>query len=218
MTIPMQGDVKMAKEGKAMSALLHADRPIDRSGRHIRPSAESDMPSEKPVTLCRDLDAPKGEAESNPFGGQLRAGALLRKRDPWQVRAIALNTLLGPPAASLILLAAYYFDYWRTIPFNFTDFLLVFFLIAIPEGYVFGAVPALLAALLYCALLTAHSRLLRPLIRGCVAAICGGLASWVWLCESLGASGIYGLVGGLVMASLSVTSPRPGAKQLMVKE
>jgi hypothetical protein len=215
MTISMQGDVKMAKEGKAMSALLRAVRPIERSGRHIRPSAESDdMPSEKPVTLFRDLDAPEGGAELNPFGGQLRAGALPKKRDPWQVRAIALNTLLGPPAASLILLAAYYFDYWQTVAFNFTDFLFVFFLIAIPEGYVFGAVPALLAALLYCALLTAHSRLLRPLIRACVAAICGGLASWVWLCESLGASGIYGLVGGLVMASLSVSSPRPGAKQL----
>jgi hypothetical protein len=68
----------------------------------------------------------------------------------------------------------------------------------------------MLAALLYCALLTAYSRLLRPLIRACVAAICGGLASWVWFCEWLSASGIYGLVGALVMAALSVGSPRRG--------
>jgi hypothetical protein len=70
--------------------------------------------------------------------------------------------------------------------------------------------------LLYCALLTAHSRLLRQLIRTWSVAICGGLASWVWFCEWLGALSIYGLVGALVMAALSVRSPRPGAKQLMV--
>jgi len=137
---------------------------------------------------------------------------------PWQIRATALITLLGPPGASLILLAVYYFEYWRTISFNFGDFLVVFFLFAIPVGYAFGVVPALLAALLYCALLTAHSRLLRPVIRVCAAALCGGLASWVWFCEWLSASCIYGLFGALVMAALSVSSPRPGAKQLMVKE
>jgi hypothetical protein len=41
----------------------------------------------------------------------------------------------------------YYLEYWRTVPFNFADFLVVFFLFAIPVGYAFGAVPALLAAL-----------------------------------------------------------------------
>jgi hypothetical protein len=168
--------------------------------------------------FLRDLGAPENEANSNSFGGPLRARALLKKLTPWQVRATALITLLGPPAASLILLAVYYFEYWRTVPFHFADCLVVFFLIAIPDGYVFGTVPALLAASLYCALLTAHSRLLRPLLRACVAAICGALASWVWFCEWLSASGIYGLVGALVMAALSVSSPRPGAKQLMVEE
>jgi len=218
MTISMEGDVKTPKEGNAMSALLRAVRLFDQNCRHIRRSEEGDRPSERPIALLRDLGAPESEAKSNPLGERLRAGALLKKGTPWQVRATALITLLGPPAASLILLAVYYFEYWRTVPFNFADCLVVFFLIAIPVGYAFGAVPALLAALLYCALLTAHSRLLRPVIRACVAAICGGLASWVGFCESLGASGIYGLVGALVMAALSVSSPRPGAKQLMVKE
>jgi hypothetical protein len=185
----MEGGMKTAKEGNAMSALF-----------------------------LRDLSAPESEAKSNLFGGRLRAGALLKKLTPWQVRATVLITLLGPPAANLILLAAYYFEYWRTIPFNFADCLVVFFLFAIPVRYVFGAVPALLAALLQCALLTARSRLLRPLIPACVAAICGGLANCVWFCEWLSASGIYGLVGSLVMAALSLSSPRPGTKQLMVKE
>jgi hypothetical protein len=218
MTISMEGNMKTAKEGNAMSALLRAVRSLDQNFRHIWQSEESEMPSQRPIALLRDFHAPESEAKSNPFGGQLRAGALLKKRTPWQVRATALTTLLGPPAASLFLLAVYYFEYWRTAPFNFADFLIVFFLIAIPDGYAFGAVPALLAASLYCALLTAYSRLLRPLIRTCVAAICGGLASWVWFCEWLGASGTYGLVGALVMAALSVSSPRPGTKQLMVKE
>ena len=66
--------------------------------------------------------------------------------------------------------------------------------------------------LVYCALLTAHSRLLRQLS----AAICGGLASWVWFCEWLSASSIYGLVGAMVMAALSVRSLRARARQLMV--
>jgi hypothetical protein len=188
--------VKTAKEENAMSALLRAVRSFDRSGRAIRPSEEGDVLAER----------------------RLRAGAPLKKSSPRRVHATALITLLGPPAASLILLAVYYFEYWRGVPFNLTDAVIVLFLIAVPEGYAFGAVPALLAALLYCALLTAHARLVRPLIRACVAGICGGLASWAWFCGSLGASGIYGLVGALVMASLSVSLPRPGAKQLMVKE
>jgi hypothetical protein len=218
MTISMEGNVKTAKEGNAMSALLRAVRLFDQNCRHRRPSEESDMPSERPIARLRDLGAPESEAKSSPFGEQLRAGALLKKLNPWQVRATALITLLGPPAASLIFIAVYYFEYWRTVPFNFADCLVVFFLIAIPGGYAFGAVPVLLAALLYCALLTAHSRLLRQLIRAWAAAICSGLASLVWFCEWLSASGIYGLVGALVMAALSVSSPRPGAKQLMVKE
>jgi hypothetical protein len=212
-TISIEGDAKTAKEGNAMSTLLHADRSFDQSVRPIRPSREGDRPSERPVALG-DFDATEGEAKANPFGGRLCVAVLL-KNTPWQVRATTLMTLLGPPAASVILIAVYYCEYWPTVPFNFADSLLVLFLIAIPEGNAFGAVPALLAAVFYCALLTAEAKLLRPLIRAITAAFCGGLASWTWFCESLSASGIYALVGALVMAALSVNSPRPGAKQLM---
>lgn len=147
-----------------------------------------------------------------------RSRAAVKNHTPWQVRATALITILGPPAATLVLLPIDCFEYWRTVPFNLADLLVVFFLIAIPEGYVLGAVPALLAAVLYCALLTAHSRFTRPVIRACAAAICGGLASLTWFCECLGASTIYGLVGALVMTAMSVISPQVGAKQLIVQE
>jgi hypothetical protein len=130
--------------------------------------------------------------------------ALLRPR--WQVRATALIALLGPPTASLILLAVDYFKYWRAVLFNIADFLAALFLLAIPIGYAFGAVPALLTVLLYCVLLPASSRLLqrRLLTRACAGAISGGLASWAWFREWLNAWGIYGLVGAVVMAILSL--------------
>jgi hypothetical protein len=105
-----------------------------------------------------------------------------------------------------------YFEYWRAISFNFADFLAAYSMFAIPVGYVFGAVPALLAASLYCALLTANSRLLlwRPLTRAGVAALCGGLASGVWFWVLLRTAwGIYALVGALVMATLSLGTPQP---------
>ena len=143
---------------------------------------------------------------SNPSGRHLLAGAL-PARFPWQVRVSAQIVLLGPPAASLMLLAVDYFRYWQAVPFNLGDFLVTFLLFAIPVGYVFGGVPALLAASLYGALLTANSRLLqrRQLTRAAVGAICGGLVSSVWFRELLHIDwGMYGLAGGLVMAALSL--------------
>ena len=155
-----------------MSARLRLFRSLDARAMYFRPSDESDLGPERPDTLLRDLDALESDrkAKSNPFDSHLRAGALRDKLTPWRVRASARITLLGPPAASLVLLVVDYFKYWRAIPFNFADFLALFFLFALPVGYVFGAVPALLAALLYCALLTVNSRLrqLRPLPRACV--------------------------------------------------
>lgn len=127
-------------------------------------------------------------------------------RPLWRVLPVVLCALLGPPIGSLILLAVYYFKYSQAIPLNLGNFLAVLFLLAIPVGYALGAVPALLAVSLYCGLLTACSRLLRRrmLTRVCVAALCGGLATWVWFREWVGASGFYGAVGAFVMAALSL--------------
>jgi hypothetical protein len=59
MTIPMEGDVKTAKEVNAMSALLRAVRWFDQNCRHIRPSEESDRPSGRPIEFLRDFHAPE---------------------------------------------------------------------------------------------------------------------------------------------------------------
>ena len=161
--------------------------------------------------VARRLAENPGETKSNSnsFEGFLPAGAPSRELASWQVRATAFIALLGPPAASLILFVIYYLEYWRAVPFNFADLLIVFLLLAVPVGYVAGTVPALLAASLYCALISANSRRKRRLfMRASVGAICGSVASWVWFCEWLGASSIYGSVGGLVMAVLSLGSAR----------
>ena len=48
---------------------------------------------------------------------------------------------------------------------------------------------------------------LAPRTRAYVGAICGGFASWLWFLEWLGiAWNVYGLVGSLVMAALSLHS------------
>ena len=124
-------------------------------------------------------------------------------RPPSQVRAIALIALLGPPTASLILLAIDYVEYWRAVPLNLADFLVFFFLLAIPVEYAFGAV---LAVSLYRAFMTVGSRLLRPRLamRARAAAVYGGLASCLWFREWLSAWGSYGVVGALVVAAPSL--------------
>jgi hypothetical protein len=121
-------------------------------------------------------------------------------------------TLLGPLAASYIPPAAHCFDCGHAFPFDFCDFLVALLLFAIPVGYAFGVVPVLLAASLYCAAMTAHSRPRerRLLTRACVGAVCGGVASWVWFGEWLRVNlHVYALVGALVVAGLSLGSPRP---------
>ena len=145
----------------------------------------------------------------NASGWYQRAAALL-DRLPWQVHASARIALLGPPAASLILLGVYYFRYCQAVPFDPADFLDAFLLFAVPVGYAFGAVPALLTASLYCSLLTADSRLRQRGLgtRVGAGALCGGLMSSVWFRELTHTDwGVYGLTGALVMAALALSSP-----------
>jgi hypothetical protein len=102
-----------------------------------------------------------------------------------------------------------YFEYLRAVPFNLPDFLVAFLFFAIPVGYFYGVIPALVAGSLYCAALTANSSLLqRPFSTACVAALCGGFVSWVWFVEWLSIdSSVYALTGALVMAALTLVSP-----------
>jgi hypothetical protein len=90
---------------------------------------------------------------------------------------------------------------------------LVFF--AIPVGYVFGLVPALVAGVVYCVALTAVAILrTRMLLRVCIGAISGGLAGGVWFHAVIGPdSHGYGPVAAVAAALLSLLSPAAQAIQ-----
>lgn len=104
-----------------MSTPLRSSGSLVPDSRQSGPSEDGSPRSVRPIPLPRDLDPPKSEAKSNRCGGHLRVHALLEKL-PWQVPATTRITLIGPPTASLILLAVDYFEYWRAISFNFADF------------------------------------------------------------------------------------------------
>lgn len=197
-----------------MSALPRIFSSFHARAKYFRSSDKGGPGPERTATRVRDLDARNGDTKtrSKALERGLRAGVRPDKRIPGQLREIARITLLGPPAASLILLVVGYARYWRGIPFDFATFLEAFFLFALPYGYFFGAIPLLVAASLYSVLLTANPRLLqgKPLTRTWVAAVCGGLASGVWFSGQLRVAwGIYALAGALVMAALSLGTPQP---------
>jgi hypothetical protein len=87
------------------------------------------------------------------------------------------------------------------------SFVVAFICFALPLGYVFGVVPALLAGVVYCGTLTAMATL-RPgmLLRACLGAISGGLVGGVWFHAVVGPdSHGYGSVAALVVALLSLS-------------
>jgi hypothetical protein len=118
---------------------------------------------------------------------------------------------VGPPVASLILLAIDYLPFCagRTEPADLPSSLAAFVLFAVPVGYVFGLVPALLAGALYCGALTAMATLrTRTPLRVCIAALSGGLAGGVWFHAVIGPdSRRFGLIAAAVAALLSLRRP-----------
>ena len=132
-------------------------------------------------------------------------------RPSWQVRTVLLIAAVGPPLASLVLLTTHYLPICagRTEPVDLPCFVAAFVLFAVPVGYVFGLVPALLAGVLYCGALTA---LATPragmLLRVCIGAISGGMAGVLWFHAVIGPdSDGYGSVAAAVAALLSLRSP-----------
>jgi hypothetical protein len=114
--------------------------------------------------------------------------------------------MIVPPAASLILLATtVFFSNWpgwgdpaSAVP----SFLVLFFIFAVPVGYVFGGIPALLAGAIYSAALTAMPVLnARRLLRVGLGAVCGGLTGGIWFHAIAGpGSSSYAIVEALMMA------------------
>jgi hypothetical protein len=133
----------------------------------------------------------------------------------WQVRTMLLIGTVGPPVASLILMTNTYLPLCvrQGESFDVPCFVAAFVLFAIPVGYVFGLVPALLAGVMYCAVVNGMAPL-RPgvLPRACLAAVSGELVAEVWFRAVVGPdSHRYASVAVLVMALLSLPSPRTNA-------
>jgi hypothetical protein len=128
------------------------------------------------------------------------------KLSSWQVRTTLLIATLGPPVASLIVMTATYLPYCAALkePIDVSSFVVAFILFALPVGYAFGVVPALLAGAMYCGALTAMATL-RPsmLLRACLGAASGGLVGGIWFHAVVGpASRGYGSVAALVVVLL----------------
>jgi hypothetical protein len=130
------------------------------------------------------------------------------KLSSWQVRTTLLIATVGPLVASLIVMTATYLPYCAALkePIDVPNLVVAFILFALPVGYAFGVVPALLAGAMYCCALTVMATL-RPgmLLRACLGATSGGLVGGVWFHAVVGldAHG-YGSVAALVVALLSL--------------
>jgi hypothetical protein len=115
-----------------------------------------------------------------------------------------LSGLIVPPTASALLLATALLPAsktWADPASAVASFLTLFYIFAVPVGYVFGTVPALLAGLIYSRALTAVPTVCpRPLLRAVLGAACGGLAGEVWFYAVIGnGSGIYAAAAAVTM-------------------
>jgi hypothetical protein len=79
---------------------------------------------------------------------------------------------------------------------------MLFFIFAVPVGYVFGGVPALLAGAIYSAALAAMPTVgPRHLLRAGLGGVCGGLTCAIWFHAIVGAGSFrYATVGALTIA------------------
>lgn len=119
------------------------------------------------------------------------------------------SAAVAPPAASLLLLATVLLptsSTWGDPVSAVPSFSGLFFIFAVPVGYVFGAIPALLAGAIYsCASTAMPSVQPRLLLRGGLGAVCGGLTGCVWFHAVVGTgSFIYPLAAALVMALFAI--------------
>jgi hypothetical protein len=101
----------------------------------------------------------------------------------WQISTTLLISAWAPPLTSVIVTIAAYAPGWihREHPIEIGSFLFTFIGLSIPAAYFFGIIPALLGAVLYCAIVTGV-----PAIRVNIAArvmlgfVCGGIVGGSW--------------------------------------
>jgi hypothetical protein len=147
---------------------------------------------------------------------------LTMKRPPWQIRMTLWIAVVGPPVASLILMTATYFPFLarRAAPVDVSDLVVLFIFFAVPIGYVFGVLPALLAGALYGGVLTAMAtRRFGMLPRVCLAAFCGGGVCGVWFHVVAGPNWRdYGAAAALAAALLSLRWPQARTSNLALRQ
>jgi hypothetical protein len=129
----------------------------------------------------------------------------------WAGSTLAV-AIAGPPAASFVLLPWVLLSASPTLAHSFdvTSYVLAFLFFAVPAGYVFGVVPAVLAGATYSATLTAIAPLrARSLLRSCVGALSGGFWAGLWFPVVIGgtSSPAYVFAAALVMGLLAVRRP-----------
>jgi hypothetical protein len=131
---------------------------------------------------------------------------------PWKVGMTLCVGVVGPPVASLILMTTIYLPLvaTRAGPIDLPGLMALFILFAVPVGYVFGVVPALLTGAMYSGVLTAVApRRTGMLPRACLAAVCGGLVGGIWFRVVAWPDWhCYAAVAGLVAGLLSLRWPR----------
>jgi hypothetical protein len=126
--------------------------------------------------------------------------------------------IVVPPAASLlllthILLSSSWID--GASASDIPSLLVLFFMFAVPVGYVFGAIPALLAGAIYSGALTAMpTGQPRPLLRAGVGAVCGGLTGWLWFHAVAGPSwSTFAVTEALVLALFAICRAKGAVPQ-----
>lgn len=133
----------------------------------------------------------------------------------WQVGATLRTAILGPPVAAFVLLPWVLFNTSAADgrSFDLPSYLVVLFFFAVPVGYVFGLVPALLSGALYSGALTVAPFLrFHVLARVCAGVASGGLCGGLWFRALAGTEWIaYGLAAALVMGVLALR--RPGRRR-----
>lgn len=134
----------------------------------------------------------------------------------WQISTTLLISAWAPPLTSFIVTIAGYAPGWihRGQPIEIGSFLLTFVGISIPAAYFFGIIPAVLGAILYCAILTAA-----PVVRVNIAArailgfVCGGIVGGSWCYAVLGWDPkLYGIAAAVPAAVLALRWPRRFSK------
>ena len=126
----------------------------------------------------------------------------------WWISSTLSVAIAGPLVASFVLLP------WILLAgsphsFDIPSYVIAFLFLAVPVGYVFGVVPALLAGATYSATLIALPPLrARPLGRLALGAACGAFWAGLWFPPlTANSSGVYVLVAALTMALLALRKP-----------